>query len=148
MTEKQKLDQLRAQLLAYSDSWDIAGFLMDEIRLFVRSLNSYKLQKLMFNKTLFKRFMFLLDDQNTKQLGYALDDRYYLSARWASALSKKKQLDSRLTHARVIQVASTIKAMYVFQAVEFCNWSMDRMKVIDFARIRASIVKKCQSISK
>lgn len=148
MTEMQKLDQLRAALLEYSDSWDIAGFLMDEMRLFVRSLNSYKLQKLMFNKTLFKRFMFLLDDQNTKQLWYTLGDNYYMSQRWQLALSKKKSLPWKMTQSRIIQVASKIKAMFVFQAVEFCNWSMDRMKVIDFARIRTSIVKKCQSISK
>ena len=147
MTEKQKADTIRTELLAYCSSWDIAWFLRDEITMFLRSLNSYKLEKLSYNKTLFKRFMFLLDDQNTKQLQYGLKDLYYMSKRGMTALSKKKYAKSWLTQARVIQVASKIKAMFVFQAVEFCNGSMDRMKVIDFSKIRTSIVRKCQTIT-
>ena len=81
MTEKQKADTMRNDLLAYCAKRDIAGFLIDEIKSFLRSLNSYKLEKLAYNKTLFKRFMFLLDDQNTKQLQYALKDSYYMSHR-------------------------------------------------------------------
>jgi hypothetical protein len=61
-----------------------------------------------------------------------------------SALSKKKYADMPLSQARIIQIASTIKAMFVFQAVEFCNGSIDRMKIIDFSKIRSSIVRKCQ----
>ncbi len=92
--------------------------------------------------------MFLLDDQHTKQLGIASMDAYYMSKRWAQSLSKKKRAEQWLSQARIIQVASKIKAMFVFQAVEFCNGSMDRMKVIDFSKIRASIMRKCQGISK
>lgn len=144
MTEKQKADIIRNELLKYSSSWDIAWFLLDEVHMFLRSLNSYKLEKLSFNKTLFKRFMFLLDDQNTKQLQFSHPDTYYMSKRWIVALSKKKYAENGLSQARIIQVASKIKAMFVFHAVEFCNGSMDRMKVIDFSKIRSSIVRKCQ----
>ena len=144
MTEKQKADTMRNDLLAYCAKRDIAGFLIDEIKSFLRSLNSYKLEKLAYNKTLFKRFMFLLDDQNTKQLQYALKDSYYMSHRWMMSLSKKKATDTWLSQARMIQIASKVQAMFVFQAVEFCNGSMDRMKVIDFSKIRSSIMRKCQ----
>lgn len=145
MTEKQKSDTMRNELLAYCSKRDIAWFLIDEIKTFLRSLNSYKLEKLSSNKTLFKRFMFLLDDQNTKQLQYSLKDSYYMSYRWMMALSKKKTTDKWLSQARMIQIASKVQAMFVFQAVEFCNGSMDRMKVIDFSKIRSSIVRKCQA---
>lgn len=144
MTEKQKADALRNELLAYCSKRDIAWFLLDEIKTFLRSLNSYKLEKLSNNKTLFKRFMFLLDDQNTKQLHYALSDLYYMSKRGMQSLSKKKPTDKWLSQARMIQIASKVQAMFVFQAVEFCNGSLDRMKVIDFSKIRSSIVRKCQ----
>ena len=144
MTEKQKADMMRNELLAYCSKRDIAWFLLDEIKTFLRSLNSYKLEKLSSNKTLFKRFMFLLDDQNTKQLHYSLNDSYYMSQRWMQALSKKKKAETWLSQARMIQIASKVQAMFVFQAVEFCNGSMDRMKVIDFSKIRSSIMRKCQ----
>lgn len=144
MTEKQKADMMRNELLAYCSKRDIAWFLLDEIKTFLRSLNSYKLEKLSSNKTLFKRFMFLLDDQNTKQLQYSLNDSYYMSQRWMQALSKKKKAETWLSQARMIQIASKVQAMFVFQAVEFCNGSMDRMKVIDFSKIRSSIMRKCQ----
>lgn len=146
MTEKQKADMMRVELTRYSASRDVAWFLMDEIQLFVRSLNSYKLEKLMQNKSLFKRFMFLLDDQNTRQLHIALNDSYYMSKRWNESLSKKKFAEKWISQAHIVQVASTIKAMFVFQAVEFCNGSMDRMKVIDFSKIRASIMRKCKEV--
>jgi hypothetical protein len=83
----------------------------------------------------------LLDDQNTKQIASSLVDEYYMSKRWAASLAKKKVV---ISQSRVIQVASKIKAMFVFQAIEFCNGSIDRMKVIDFAKIRASIIRKCK----
>jgi hypothetical protein len=81
MTEKQKSDSIRNELLAYCAKWDVAEFLLDETKTFLRSLNSFKLEKLSQNKTLFKRFMFLLDDQNTRQLQYSLQDSYYMSQR-------------------------------------------------------------------
>jgi hypothetical protein len=81
MTEKQKSDSIRNELLEYCAKWDVAEFLLDETKTFLRSLNSFKLEKLSQNKTLFKRFMFLLDDQNTRQLQYSLQDSYYMSQR-------------------------------------------------------------------
>ena len=81
MTEKQKADTLRNELLVHIVSWDIAGFLQDETSLFLRSLNSWKLEKIQCNFSLFKRFLYLLDDQNTKQLHASLVDPYYMSKR-------------------------------------------------------------------
>lgn len=143
MTEKQKADMIRKELLAYASWWDVATFLIDETQMFFQSLNCWKLEKLKANKTLFKRFVFLLDDQHAKQIHYPLRDRYYMSKRAYDALSKKSWKEP-ISQARIVQVASKIKAMFVFQAVEFCNGSLDRMNVIDFSRIRASIVRKLQ----
>ncbi len=141
MTEKQKADNLKKELINYISKWDVAGFLLDETTHFVRGINSYKLEKLLANKSLFKRFIYLLDDQNTKQIAAKVTDEYYMSKRGATSLAKKKIVVSQ---SRIIQVASKIKAMFVFQAIEFCNGSIDRMKVIDFAKIRATIIRKCK----
>ncbi len=149
MTEKQKADSIRKQLLWTINSWDVAGFLRDEAYMFLRSLNSWKLDKFHHNFNLFKRFLYLLDDQNTKQMRQSISDEYYMSKRWVAWYAKKKVVDTTpITQARMIQVASKIKAMFVFQAVEFCNGSIDRMKVIDFAKIRASIVRRCKEMQK
>jgi hypothetical protein len=141
MTEKQKSDMLKKELIKCITKRDVAGFLLDETVHFVQGINSYKLEKLTANKSLFKRFMYLLDDQNTKQIGSSLVDEYYMSKRGSVSLAKKKVV---ISQSRVIQIASKIKAMFVFQAIEFCNGSLDRMKVIDFAKIRASIIRKCK----
>ncbi len=69
---------------------------------------------------------------------------YYLSRRGQASLAKKHTVSRILQSlSLVVQVSSKIKAMFVFQATEFCNGSEDRMKVIDFTRIRAQVVKKC-----
>jgi hypothetical protein len=149
MTEKQKADTVRKQLLWTINSRDVAWFLRDESYMFLRSLNSWKLDKFHANVNLFKRFLYLLDDQNTKQMRQAIADEYYMSKRGVTWYAAKKVVDPMpITQARMIQVASKIKAMFVFQAVEFCNGSIDRMKVIDFAKIRASIVRRCKEMTK
>ncbi len=76
---------------------------------------------------------------NTQQ---SLD--YYLSRRGQASLAKKYTVANILQSlSLIVQISSKIKAMFVFQATEFCNGSDDRMKVIDFAKIRAQVVKKC-----
>ncbi len=76
---------------------------------------------------------------NTQQ---SLD--YYLSRRGQASLAKKYTVANVLQSlSLIVQISSKIKAMFVFQATEFCNGSDDRIKVIDFAKIRAQVVKKC-----
>lgn len=76
---------------------------------------------------------------NTQQ---SLD--YYLSRRGQASLAKKYTVANVLQSlSLIVQISSKIKAMFVFQATEFCNGSDDRMKVIDFTRIRTQVVKKC-----
>ncbi len=71
---------------------------------------------------------------------------YYLSRRGQASLAKKYTVSHIMQSlSLVVQISSKIKAMFVFQATEFCNGSDDRMKVIDFTKIRAQITKKCQT---
>lgn len=77
-----------------------------------------------------------MDNKNT------LD--YYVSRRGQAIMTKKTALASLLQSlSLVVQVSSKIKAMFVFQSTEFCNGSQERMKIIDFSKIRATVVKKC-----
>lgn len=143
MTEQQKALALRNEILEYISHWDIAWFLQDEVGNFVKSLNSWKLEKLGKNLSMFKKYLYLLDDQNTKQVGHALMDSYSISARWRKEIAKRVPRAKAGNHmSSLVQVSSKIKAMFVFQATEFCNGGDDRMKVIDFARLRSTIVKK------
>lgn len=68
MNELEQAQQLRAQILAKVTEWDIAGYLKSECEYFLKHLNSYKLQNLRANFPLFKKYMLLLDDQQTKQV--------------------------------------------------------------------------------
>ena len=72
MTEQQKAQSLREKLKTHIASWDIAWFLRDETYKFIGSLNSWKLEKLASNLHVFKKYVYLLDDQNTKQMANLL----------------------------------------------------------------------------
>jgi len=143
MNEQQRTLELLETINAAISKRDVAGFLYDEIQNFLKNLNSWKLEKLEKNLWMFKKYVYLLDEQHTKQIDIVPADDYYISRRWKEVLSKKKKhKEVSLNH--VVKVSSAIKAMFLFQAAEFCNGSRDRMKVIDFAKIRASLVQKCR----
>lgn len=146
MTEKETAQQMHQATLELVQNWDIAGYIHDDIGKFVRSLNSWKMQGLQKNMTMFKRFVYLLDDQNTKQIGCDLKDPYFMSKRGrAIVLAKmegKKGVKSDNSQSRIVRIMSKVAAMFVFQAAEFCNGSRDRMQIIDFSKIRTAIVRR------
>jgi hypothetical protein len=146
MNEKQKADQLKAVYSELIAQWDIAGYIRDDLEKFARSLNSWKMQSLQRHMWLFKKFVFLLDDQNTKQIGIAMRDNYFMSQRGYTMLSKKKGGDTDVVQSRVVRIMSKIAAMFVFEATEFCNGSADRMCIIDFTKLRAAIVRRMQEV--
>ena len=148
MNEQEKSLLLRRNLKKQINTWDISGYLHEEVCSFLGVLSSWKLEKLTTNFPMFKKFVYLLDDQNTKQMWvkHGVGD-YYLSKRGATLLAKKKKVsiqDDVNTH--IVRVSGKIKAIFVFQATEFCNGSVDRMKIVDFAKIRASIMQKCKKM--
>lgn len=150
MTEKETAQQMQAAVLATTATWDIAGYIADDLTKFVRSLNSRKLGILQKNMTIFKRFVYLLDDQNTKQIGCQMTDGYFMSKRGRAVIAikcqGKKGGHPDNSQARIVRVMSKVAAMFVFQAAEFCNGSKDRMQIIDFAKIRAAIVRRMEVV--
>jgi hypothetical protein len=146
MNEKQKADQLKTKYNEVIAQWDIAWYIRDDVEKFSRSLNSWKMASLQRHGGLFKRFVFLLDDQNTKQIGVAMPDRYFMSKRGYLLLSQKKWGGGIVVQSRVVRIMSKIAAMLVFEATEFCNGSADRMCIIDFTKLRAAIVRRMQEV--
>lgn len=148
MNEQEKALLLRRNLKKQIATRDIAWFLHEEVNAFLAVLSSWKLEKLTVNFAMFKRFVHLLDDQNTKQLGVRYGrENYFLSERGEKMLAKKRTRKEVDMNAHAVKVTGKIKAIFVFQATEFCNGSVDRMKIVDFSKIRAAIIAKCKKIS-
>lgn len=149
MNEQEKAHLLRRNLKKQVTDWDIAWYLYEEVVSFLQVLSSWKLEKLTTNFAMFKKFVYLLDDQNTKQMKvkhYTTSD-YYLSKRGQKLIDKKmKQHTITDVNMHIVKVSGKVKALFVFEATEFCNGSVDRMKLIDFSKIRAAIVAKCKKM--
>lgn len=158
MTEVQQALELRNELNERIAHLDIAGYLKSECEYFLKHLNSYKLQNLKANFVLFKKYILLLDDQNTKQVKLALAKSgmttgkvsnidFFFSRRGQKALGEKAKAIA--TYTVIVQkIMQQIKAIFLFQATEFVHGSELRMKVIDFKRIHDMIVRKCKVIVK
>ena len=157
MTELQQAAELRDELNEKISHLDIAWFLKSECEYFLKHLNSYKLQNLKLNFTLFKKYLLLLDDQQTKKVKLSLAKLgmstgktenldFFFSRRGQRVLGEKAKAIA--TYTMVVQkIMQKIKAIFLFQATEFVNGSQLRMKVIDFKRIHDTIVRRCKTIA-
>lgn len=158
MTEMEQAQDLRDQIMEKVSAWDIAGYLKSECEYFLKHLNSYKLLNLKANFPLFKKYLLLLDDQQTKQVKLSLAKAANANARLENVdffFSRKGQrvLGERVkaiaTYTVIVQkIMQKIKAIFLLQATEFVHGSQMRMKVVDFKRIHDTIVSKCKSIVK
>lgn len=149
--------ELRDELNEKVSRLDIAWYLKSECEYFLKHLNSYKLENLKWNFTLFKKYLILLDNQQTKQVKAVISNLaktdgkvknlgFFFSKRGQRALGDKVKYIA--TNGTVVQkVMQKIKAIFLFQATEFVNGSQLRMKVIDFKRIHDTIVRKCKVIA-
>ncbi len=158
MTELEQAQRLREQILAKVSQLDIAGYLKSECEYFLKHLNSYKLENLKTNFSLFKKYMLLLDDQQTKQVKLMLAKAclaktkmenvdFFFSRRGQRVLGEK--VTAIATYSVIVQkIMQKIKAIFLFQATEFVHGSQMRMKVVDFKRIHDTIMTKCKSIVK
>ncbi len=156
MTELQQAKELRDELNEKIRRLDIAGFLKSECEYFLKHLNSYKLENLKSNFTLFKKYLMLLDNQQTRQVKLLLaklektnnnvkNMDFFFSKRGQRALGEKAKAIATGT-VMVQKIMQKIKAIFLFQATEFVNGSQLRMKVIDFKRIHDLIVRKCKTV--
>lgn len=156
MTEIQQSKELRDELNEKISRLDIAWYLKSESEYFLKHLNSYKLRNLKSNFVLFKKYLLLLDDQQTRQVKLALAKSglgstkienldFFFSRRGQRVLGEKAKEIAMYTHV-VQKIMQKIKAIFLFQATEFVHGSELRMNVIDFKRIHAMIVNKCKVV--
>lgn len=156
MTEMQQSQELRDELNGKIARLDIAGYLKSECEYFLKHLNSYKLGNLKSNFVLFKKYLLLLDDQQTKQVKLALAKSglgttrlenldFFFSRRGQRILGDKAKEIAMYTHV-VQKIMQKIKAIFLFQATEFVHGSELRMKIVDFKRIHDMIVRKCKTV--
>lgn len=156
MTEIQQATQLRDELNHKVAGLDIAGYLKSECEYFLKHLNSYKLENLKANFVLFKKYLLLLDHQQTTQVKLALAKAgmatgrienldFFFSRRGQRILGEKAKAIAMYTLV-VQKIMQKIKAIFLFQATEFVHGSELRMKIVDFKRIQDMIVRKCKVV--
>ncbi len=157
MTEIQQSAQLRDELNLKVAHLDIAWYLKSECEYFLKHLNSYKLENLKANFVLFKKYLLLLDHQQTMQVKLALAKTgltngrienidFFFSRRGQRVLGDKARAIA--AYSLVVQkIMQKIKAIFLFQATEFVHGSELRMKIVDFKRIQEMIVKKCKVVA-
>ncbi len=156
-SEAQYAAELREEINEKVGALDIAWYLKSECEYFIKHLNSYKLVNLKTNFALFKKYLLLLDDQQTKQVKLSLaklthtpaninNIDFFFSRRGQRALGERA--NGIATYTVVVQkIMQKIKAIFLFQATEFVNGSDLRMRIVDFKRIHAMIVRKCKVVS-
>ncbi|MBP6911438.1 hypothetical protein KBC03_07770 [Patescibacteria group bacterium] len=106
---------------------------------------------------LFKKYLLLLDHQQTMQVKLALAKTgltngrienidFFFSRRGQRVLGDKARAIA--AYSLVVQkIMQKIKAIFLFQATEFVHGSELRMKIVDFKRIQEMIVKKCKVVA-
>lgn len=158
MSELEQAHAVRSELMEKISHLDIAGYLKSECEYFLKHLNSYKMENLKANFPLFKKYILLLDDQQTKQVKLSLAKAgiakskienidFFFSRRGQRVLGDK--VSAIAMYSVIVQkIMQKIKAIFLFQATEFVNGSQMRMKVVDFKRIQNTIMSKCKSIVK
>jgi len=156
MSELQQAQTIRTDIMTSISKRDIAGFLKLEAEYFLGHLNSYKLDALRHNLGMFKKYVLLLDDQQTKQTKIILDKKpsspsrisnvnFFFSHRGQQVLGNRLECIGG-NNVALQKIMQKIKAIFLFQAPEFVNGSELRMKIVDFKRIHKSIVEKCRTI--
>ena len=121
---------------------DIAWYLRDEVKDFLKYLHFYKLKNILQNIDALKEYLLLLDKQSTNQI-YELeyehvdefdkgehDILYYLSQNWLDLVGEHKIYQKLWENDyNLHNLMQGIKWFLLLTADEFCNASATRMSI-------------------
>lgn len=138
-----KKDIISRNIAEEIDTLDIAGYLKQEVKDFLKYLHYYKIKNILQNIDALKEYLICLDHQNTNQiheLEYMKNEdmereqdhqvHYYISKTGLSKVGEDKikqkiwENDFNLTY-----IMQGVKGFLILTADEFCNASPTRMSI-------------------
>lgn len=125
------------------DTLDIAGYLKQEVKDFLKYLHYYKIKNILTNIDALKEYLICLDHQNTDQIhelehmhnenineNEEHDLHYYISVKWLEKVGEHKMKQKiRANDFNLNYVMQGVKWFLVLTADEFCHASPTRMSI-------------------
>ena len=125
------------------DTLDIAGYLKQEVKDFLKHLHYYKIKNILTNIDALKEYLICLDHQNTDQIHELEhmhkedineeeehDLHYYISVKWLEKVGEHKMKQKiRANDFNLNYVMQGVKGFLVLTADEFCHASPTRMSI-------------------
>lgn len=136
-----KHDSLVEDIMCEIIDLDIAGYILQEVRDFLKYVNHYKLANIYENMEDFKDYLFMLDKQNSNQIlqleikneiaedNIQSDLNYYLSSCGTKTLGEEKLSMISKNDYNLNNIMQWIKWYLILTVDEFCNASQTRMSI-------------------
>lgn len=135
-----KKDFLIEDIMSEITNLDIASYIVQEVRDFLKYINHYKLANIYENMEDFKDYLLMLDRQNSNQIsqleirGSEVEDsintdlNYYLSKSGMKNLNNNASFLSKNDY-NLNNIMQGIKWYLILTVDEFCNASQTRMSI-------------------
>lgn len=142
MTENKK-DIINSHIIDEVETLDIAWYLKQEVKDFLKHLHYYKIKNILENIQALKEYLVCLDHQNTNQIHeleyihnenidreQEHDIHYYISKKGIKKVSEKKiKQKIRENDFNLNYIMQGIKGFLILTADEFCHASPTRMSI-------------------
>ncbi len=134
-------DALAEDIMSEISNLDIAGYILQEVRDFLKYVNHYKLANIYENMEDFKDYLLMLDKQNSNQISQLelketavedsiqSEDNYFLSNFGTKTLGKKSLVLISKNDHNLNNIMQWIKGYLILTVDEFCNASQTRMSI-------------------
>lgn len=134
-------DALAEDIMSEISNLDIAGYILQEVKDFLKYVNHYKLANIYENMEDFKDYLLMLDKQNSNQISQLelkesavedsiqSEDNYFLSNFGTKTLGKKSLVLISKNDHNLNNIMQWIKGYLILTVDEFCNASQTRMSI-------------------
>lgn len=134
-------DALAEDIMSEISNLDIAGYILQEVRDFLKYVNHYKLANIYENMEDFKDYLLMLDKQNSNQISQLelkesavedsiqSEDNYFLSNLGTKKLGHNTIVLISKNDHNLNNIMQWIKWYLILTVDEFCNASQTRMSI-------------------
>lgn len=135
-----KKDSLEQDIILELKDLDIAWYILDEVKNFLKYVNHYKLANIYENMEDFKDYLIRVDNQNSMQIAQLevkesveenikSDLNYYVSKSWIWMIDQEKIESISPRDLNLSNEMQWIKGYIILTVDEFCNASQTRMSI-------------------
>lgn len=135
-----KKDSLEQDIILELKDLDIAWYILDEVKNFLKYVNHYKLANIYENMEDFKDYLIRVDNQNSMQIAQLetkeiaeenikSDLNYYISKSWIWMIDQEKIDSISPRDMNLSNAMQWIKGYIILTVDEFCNASQTRMSI-------------------